>query len=94
MKRDKYRSRATIAVDVMKAIIEQGEEQKLTHVLSRANIPYTRLTALLAELERVGMIESKANSERKQYIVTQKGVTYIKEYERFQRISRAFGLRI
>ncbi|PSN84199.1 hypothetical protein B9Q01_01850 [Candidatus Marsarchaeota G1 archaeon OSP_D] len=94
MSREKYRSRISIIVDVLKAIGEEGKDQKLTHILSKANIPYSRLTSLLEELEKLEFIKSVENENKRVYVLTQKGRKYIAEYEKFKRFSEAFGLRI
>lgn len=95
MKREKYRSRVEIIVDVLKAIDDEREEQKLTHIQSRANIPYTRLVSLLDDLERIEFISRRQQEEEKKaYVVTQKGRKYVEEYEKFRKLSQAFGLKV
>jgi predicted transcriptional regulator len=94
MKREKYRSRVEIIVDVLRAIEDERGDQRLTHIQSRANIPYTRLVSLLEELERIEFISRRGEEEKKVYMVTQKGRKYIKEYEKFRKLSQAFGLKV
>jgi len=93
--REKYRSHVSIIVDVLKAIeSEEGEDQRLTRIMSKANLPYNRFSAILAELLEKGFISEKGNGDKKSYTLTQKGKKYIQEYERFKKLSEAFGLRI
>lgn len=95
MTKERYRSRVSIIVDVLKAIeSEEGEDQRLTHIMAKANLPYNRFSAILAELVDKGLIAERVNSDKKIYTLTQRGKKYIQEYEKFKRLSEAFGLEI
>ncbi|MEM0120772.1 MAG: DUF4364 family protein [Thermoprotei archaeon] len=95
MTKEKYRSRVSIIVDVLKAIeSEDGEDQRLTHIMSKANLPYNRFSNILSELVSKGLIAERETGDKKSYTLTQKGKRYIQEYERFKKLSEAFGLNI
>ncbi len=95
MTKERYRSRVSIIVDVLKAVeSEDNEDQRLTHIMSKANLPYNRFSTILSELVSKGLIAEKGSSEKKSYTLTQRGKKYIQEYEKFKKLSEAFGLNI
>lgn len=94
MKRDRHRSRVSIIVAILKAIEKEGSEQTTTRILYEANLPYNRLAPFLEELERIGFITKKEVEGRKLFSLSEKGKKYVQEYERFKRLSEAFGLNI
>ncbi len=95
MTKEKYRSRVSIIVDVLKAIdSEESGEQRLTHIMAKANLPYNRFSTILQELLSKGFITERGDPDKKSYALTQKGRKYVHEYEKFKKLSEAFGLNI
>jgi predicted transcriptional regulator len=94
MTKERYRSRVSIIVDVLRAINNEGQDQKMTHILNKANLPYNRLSTFLEELEKLEFIMKKESADKKFYLVTEKGKKFIREYEKFHKLSQAFGLDI
>ncbi|PSO03716.1 hypothetical protein B9Q04_19940 [Candidatus Marsarchaeota G2 archaeon BE_D] len=93
--KERYRSRVSIIVDVLKAVeSEDNEDQRLTHIMSKANLPYNRFSSILSDLVSKGLIAEKGSGEKKSYALTPKGKKYVQEYEKFKKLSEAFGLNI
>ncbi|PSO03252.1 hypothetical protein B9Q04_20155, partial [Candidatus Marsarchaeota G2 archaeon BE_D] len=72
--KERYRSRVSIIVDVLKAVeSEDNEDQRLTHIMSKANLPYNRFSSILSDLVSKGLIAEKGSGEKKSYALTPKG---------------------
>lgn len=87
-----YRSKAKIFADILESISQQGHARP-TKIMVEANLSYDRLVKYLEILFEKGLISKTSNSETL-YSVTEKGLTYLSEYKRFERFAAAFGLRL
>ena len=87
------RSKVTILVDILRLINRKGKA-KPTHILYGANLSHVRLTKYLDALLAQGFIERTTESSRTYYILTPKGLNFLREFKKVQELSDAFGVPI
>lgn len=87
-----YRSKVRIYVDIISSILEQGEA-RITTVMRDANLPYDRLQRYVNELCFKGLL-IRRDLGGPLYSVTEKGVEFLAEFKKFERISRAYGIEL
>lgn len=90
MKR-KYRSRIQIMADILK-VIQDRRKARLTHILYGANLSYERLKKYLNELIQKGLVKEEKEDNVNYYIITQRGIEFLKAYEKIKKFSEAFGI--
>ena len=91
-----YRSKMRILVDMMRTILEEGENGAgPTKILYTANLSHDRLTQYIQELVEKQMItETQLEDNNRAYRLTEKGKEFLKEFARVERFSEAFGIEI
>ncbi|MDJ0273705.1 MAG: winged helix-turn-helix domain-containing protein [Nitrososphaerota archaeon] len=87
-----YRSRVRIYYDILNAVMSEGHA-RITTIMRDANLPYDRLQRYLEELVAKGLLGRHQNDPTL-FHVTDKGVRFVEEFQRFDRLVRAFGLEI
>jgi len=68
-----------------------GGHIKPTHLLSKSNLSYAMMNEYLALLKERGLVTEQVG-ERKEYLITDKGLNYLAEYRRMATFTEAFGL--
>ena len=84
----RYRSRLKIILDVLEAVSEHGE--KISAILTYANLSYDRCVKYLEELAEKGLVEKAGGG----YRLTEKGYRFLEELKRAERLAEAFGFRL
>ncbi|MEM1937887.1 MAG: winged helix-turn-helix domain-containing protein [Candidatus Caldarchaeum sp.] len=87
-----YRSKARIYSDILESVFSQGLA-KPTKIMVDANLSYDRLTKYLSLLLEKGLVKKYEGSELS-YVITEKGVQYLSEFKKFEKLAAAFGLRL
>ncbi|MHC1627320.1 MAG: winged helix-turn-helix domain-containing protein [Candidatus Nezhaarchaeales archaeon] len=95
----KYRSRIRIIADILTVIRDHGGRVRPTKIMYLANLSYERLQRYLSDMLSMGLIEEeKAGYEGDREIVyyklTDKGLKFLLEVERFRAFAEAFGLEL
>jgi predicted transcriptional regulator len=95
-KKRPYRSKMRILADMMRAIQSEGEEGcGPTKILYVANLSHDRLTQYIDELVEKGLIvELQPDSPNRNYVLSEKGREFLREFVRIERFSEAFGIDI
>ena len=89
-KRLRPRYRPKIFYDILCSIVKQeasGGIAKITRVQNEVNLPSDRLRAHLDDMEKLGLIERGEGLTS-----TEKGRSFVSEYERIAEVLRRFGL--
>lgn len=91
-----YRNSLRIVVDIL-TIARDADSEKgvgITTLLRKGNISYSRLSRLLKDLVRCGLIE-EVNAERGvRYRISDQGRQFLIAYSRFEEFAQSFGLRL
>jgi len=88
------RSRIRIIADLLVSLEQSNNGLKVTELVRKSNVPYVRLTEILEELNRKGMIKLINGEEGQVYIITGKGLKFLEEYRKFSKFAEGFGLEI
>ncbi len=88
------RSRIRIIADLLFTLKESNEGLKITELVRRSNVPYVRLTEIIDELLKKGLIKQINGEEGQLYIITQKGIKFLDEYRKFSKFAEGFGFEI
>ncbi len=90
-----YRKSTQIVADLLIATKQSGQEGiKTTHLLSKANLPHSRLIKLVENLTGSGLINKIEFDGKNTFVITQKGRQYLESYEKFANFAESFGLEI
>ncbi len=84
----RYRSRLKIILDILEAVGEHGE--KISAILTYANLSYDRCMRYLEELAEKGLVEKAEGG----YRLTEKGYRFLEGLKRAEKLAEAFGFRL
>ncbi len=88
-----YRKHTQIVADLLTATCESGQDGiKTTHLLTKANLPYSRLTKFVENLTGAGLINKIEYDGKNTFVITPKGRQYLESYEKFANFAESFGL--
>lgn len=86
------RERWSIMGAILEAILEQrtekGSDARVTHVATKANVPYDRMQTYLADMEKAGLVEPAHPMPR----LTDKGVEFVRHYRQWREVLERFGI--
>jgi predicted transcriptional regulator len=88
-KTTKYRSELKILVDILN-VIKQEKETKPTKILYKANLSHDRLNKYLEKLMSMDLVD-EIIIESREYMLTEKGHKFLKEFNKFEKFANAFG---
>ena len=88
----KRRSKMHILMDMLVTIEKKGGMAKPTHILYGANLSHKRLKEYLDFLLERAFIEEADVKGRTYYRITSEGARFVREFERIEEISTAFGI--
>ena len=77
---------------MLKSIQDKRGEIKPTHLLYKSNLSYKNLILYVGQLIQNGMVEEKEGKAGKIYVLTEKGIKYLVEYQQIRKFSDSFGL--
>ena len=90
-----YRTSTQIVGDLLSATQESGQEGiKTTALISKANLPHSRLSKILSNLTGVDLINKIEFNGKHTFVITSKGRQYLESYQKFSTIAESFGLEI
>ena len=90
--RTRHRSRCRIFADIL-AVLNGGDQGRVTHILHEANVPYDRLVGYLEQMERLGLIVRPDGSDAP-VVITKKGRDYLVEFRKLEEFSSIFGVEV
>ena len=88
-----YRNSTQIVGDLLTVTEQSGQEGiKTTRLLSKANLPHSRLTKFIENLTGAGLINKIEYDGKNTFVITPKGRQYLESYEKFSDFAESFGL--
>ncbi len=88
-----YRKSTQIVADLLIATEQSGQEGiKTTRLLTKANLPHSRLTKFIENLTGAGLINKIIYDGKNTFVITPKGRQYLESYEKFANFAESFGL--
>jgi len=89
----KRREKGEIVYDMLSALWANRRGLKPTHLIYKSNISHVRLKKHIDELLDKGMVkEGTGEGGHKVYKITEKGIGFLKEFERMRKFMDSFGL--
>ncbi len=91
-----YRNSLRIVVDIL-TIAKDADSEKgvgITTLLRKGNISYSRLSRLLKDLVKCGLIEEVYAKRGVRYRISDQGRQFLIAYSRFEEFAQSFGLRL
>ncbi len=88
-----YRTSMQIIGDLLTAAEQSGQEGiKTTALITKANLPHSRLSKFLSNLTGSGLINKIEFDGKYTFVITPKGRQYLESYEKFANFAESFGL--
>jgi len=90
-----YRTSMQIVGDLLTATQQSGQDGiKTTTLLSKANLPHSRLSKFVSNLTGAGLINKIEFDGKHAFVITQRGRQYLETYEKFSNVAQSFGLEL
>ncbi len=87
------RTSIQIIGDLLTATEYSGQEGiKTTALISKANLPHSRLSKFLSNLTGSGLINKIEFDGKHTFVITPKGRQYLESYQKFANFAKSFGL--
>ncbi len=81
--------------DLLSATEQSGQAGiKTTALISKANLPHSRLSKFLSNLTGSGLINKIEFDGRNTFVITPKGRQYLESYVKFANVAQSFGLEL
>jgi predicted transcriptional regulator len=81
--------------DLLSATEQSGQAGiKTTALISKANLPHSRLSKFLSNLTGSGLINKIEFDGKHTFVITQKGRQYLESYVKFSNVAQSFGLEL
>jgi len=77
---------------MLQTISNKGGRIKPTHLMYKANLSHTQMKLYLDELMDKNLIEEESTGGRKFLLITQKGYSFIQQYNQMKEFEKTFGL--
>jgi predicted transcriptional regulator len=91
----KYRNSQQITQAVLSATQDAGMDGiKVTKLMVKSNLSYNRLGSFINKLTSSGLINTIDYDGKNTYIITEKGIMFLQEYEKFSDLAGSFGLEL
>ena len=92
-----YRTQVRIIADVLSTARDQNTEGTgvgVTTLLRKGNMSYGRMAKLLSELVGSGLLVELDGEKISKYMISQKGIEFLRAYYAFEDFAQSFGLRL
>ena len=90
-----YRSSLQIMTQVLESTQYAGQEGiPITSLIRQSNISHSRLTSLTKNLISSGLINKIEYDGKNTFVITEKGILFLEEYEKFNNFANSFGLEL
>ncbi len=77
---------------MLTVIRDKGASAKPTHIMYKSNLSHKMLITYLDELILKGFVEATEEKDQKKYLITDKGLNYLRDYRSVQNFIDSFGL--
>jgi len=94
MSKQQYRSEMGIMGDILVVTMEGGRTGVIVSAISRkANLSHYAVLDKCEKLINAGLIESTKNDRNRIYSITEKGLEFFQEFQKFQSLIESMNLR-
>jgi len=85
------RTKTQIYLDILRSVQESKGRLKKTHIVYKANLTHLRLRRYLDFLLSKEFLAEERNGNQVFFIITDKGLRFLREVDKLEQISDAFG---
>lgn len=89
------RTHISIVADILDTARQYSYEgykgAPVTHLIRKANVPHRRLSSIVSELKKSGLLNEVPESK---YRISEKGMEFLNSYNQFKGFAENFGLRV
>ena len=92
-----YRSQERIIADVLSSANHNMVDENgvgITHLLSKANLSYSRLSNILRRLVSQGLLEEIDVGKAQRYRTSDRGHKFLRAYGEFEEFAESFGFQL
>ncbi len=94
MSKQQYRSEMGIIADILGVAMDGGTQGVIVSAVSRrANLSHYAVLEKCQKLIDAGLVESMRNNRNRLFVITEKGIRFFQEFQRFQTIVETMNLR-
>jgi len=86
------RTKMQIYIDILKNLQKANGRMIKTHIVYKANLTHSRLKEYLDFLISKEFIEEKSNGNETFFVITEKGVKFLRDIDKLKKMSDAFGI--
>ena len=94
MSKQQYRSEMGIIADILGVTMDGGTQGVIVSAISRrANLSHYAVLEKCQKLIDAGLVESMKDDRNRLFVITEKGIKFFQEFQRFQTIVQTMNLR-
>jgi len=94
MSKQQYRSEMGIIADILGVTMDGGSQGVIVSAISRrANLSHYAVLEKCQKLIDAGLVESMKDNRNRLFTITEKGIKFFQEFQRFQNIVQLMNLR-
>ncbi|HYL66428.1 MAG TPA: winged helix-turn-helix domain-containing protein [Nitrosopumilaceae archaeon] len=94
MSKQQYRSEMGIISDILGVTMDGGTQGVIVSAISRrANLSHYAVLEKCQKLIDAGLVESMKDNRNRLFVITEKGIRFFQEFQRFQNIVQMMNLR-
>ncbi|MGI0027338.1 MAG: winged helix-turn-helix domain-containing protein [Nitrosopumilaceae archaeon] len=94
MSKQQYRSEMGIISDILGVTMDGGTQGVIVSAISRrANLSHYAVLEKCQKLINAGLVESMKDNRNRLFVITEKGIRFFQEFQRFQSIVQMMNLR-
>jgi predicted transcriptional regulator len=94
MSKQQYRSEMGIIADILGVTMDGGTQGVIVSAISRrANLSHYAVLEKCQKLIDAGLVESMKDNRNRLFVITEKGIRFFQEFQRFQNIVQTMNLR-
>ena len=94
MSKQQYRSEMGIIADILGVTMDGGTQGVIVSAISRrANLSHYAVLEKCQKLIDAGLVESMKDNRNRLFVITEKGIKFFQEFQKFQNIVQMMNLR-
>jgi predicted transcriptional regulator len=94
MSKQQYRSEMGIIADILGVTMDGGTQGVIVSAISRrANLSHYAVLEKCQKLIDAGLVESMKDDRNRLFVITEKGIRFFQEFQRFQSLVQTMNLR-
>ncbi|HSF28362.1 MAG: winged helix-turn-helix domain-containing protein [Nitrosopumilaceae archaeon] len=94
MSKQQYRSEMGIIADILGVTMDGGTQGVIVSAISRrANLSHYAVLDKCQKLIDAGLVDSMKDNRNRLFVITEKGIKFFQEFQKFQSLVQAMNLR-